>query len=147
MKENNRLKKIIDLYVDKGANNDYLHEEMLKTFNSVSKEEKEEGYQYLNWKLQEAKGNGKNPKQINFMAIFIVVFIIASIIIIVLNQSSSNYDNGSTTYNGSIRHYCEASDCLNDGTYSITRSDGKKEYYCYKHYKQMEEWAEMIMGY
>ncbi len=40
MKENNRLKKIIDLYVDKGANNDYLHEEMLKTFNSVSKEEK-----------------------------------------------------------------------------------------------------------
>ena len=104
MKENNRLKKIIDLYVDKGANNDYLHEEMLKTFNSVSKEEKEEGYQYLNWKLQEA-------------------------------------------YNGSIRHYCEASDCLNEGTYSITRSDGKKEYYCYKHYKQMEEWAEMVMGY
>ena len=78
------------------------------------------------------------------MEIFIVVFIIASIIIIVLNQSSSNYDNGSTT---SIRHYCEASDCLNEGTYSITRSDGKKEYYCYKHYKQMEEWAEMIMGY
>ena len=58
MEENSRLKKIIDLYVDKGLDNEYLHDEMVKAFVNASPEEKKEGSKYLNWKLQEAKENG-----------------------------------------------------------------------------------------
>ena len=59
MEENSRLKKIIDLYVDKGLDDEYLHDEMVKAFANASPEEKKEGSKYLNWKLQEAKENGK----------------------------------------------------------------------------------------
>lgn len=46
MEENSRLKKIIDMYVDQGANNEYLHDEIIKTLNNASNEEKTKGYQY-----------------------------------------------------------------------------------------------------
>lgn len=141
MEENSRLKKIIDMYVDEGANNKELYKKILETFNEVSKKERDEGYKYLNCKLQEARKNGKIEKKSNFITlIFIVIFISASIIAIVFNYKTSKL-------NENIKHYCEASNCFNEGTYLITRDNGKKEYYCYKHYKQMEDWAEMILGY
>ena len=33
VEENSRLKKIIDLYVDKGLDDEYLHDEMVKALN------------------------------------------------------------------------------------------------------------------
>lgn len=172
MEENSRLKKIIDLYVDKGLDDEYLHDEMVKAFANASPEEKKEGSKYLNWKLQEAKENGRDlkaeyPNKKGWILGFIVLIIVVVISIIVINnkdeQSNNSYNKNYTTnssssgsyynttnnsnYDNSIKHYCDASGCLNEGKYSLKRSDGTKEYYCYKHYKQMEEWAEMIMGY
>jgi len=141
VEENSRLKKIIDMYVAEGANSKYLYEKMIKNLNEASREEREEGYKYLNCKLQESGKNVTTQKNSNFITlIFIVIFISASVIAIVLNYKTSKL-------NDNIKHCCEASNCFNEGTYLITRDNGKKEYYCYKHYKQMEDWAEMIIGY
>lgn len=172
MEENSRLKKIIDSYVDKGLDNEYLHDEMVKAFANASPEEKKEGSKYLNWKLQEAKENGRDikaeyPNQKGFIVGFIVLVIVVGIGIAIFgsedgqdnNSYNKNYATNSSTsgsyyntnnnssYNNSIKHYCDASGCFNEGEYSLKRSDGTKEYYCYTHYKQMEEWAEMLMGY
>lgn len=165
MEENSKLKKIIDLYVDKGLNNEYLHDEMVKAFANASPEEKKEGSKYLNWRLHEVDKKSKkgHPNKSVIVIIFIVLIlvIVGSIIAInnnsLYNNSHSTNSSGSgsyyntttnnSTYNNSIKHYCDASGCMNEGTYSLKRSDGSKEYYCYKHYKQMENWAEMIMGY
>lgn len=165
MEENSKLKKIIDLYVDKGLNNEYLHDEMVKAFANASPKEKKEGSKYLNWRLHEVDKKSKkgHPNKSVIVIIFIVLIlvIVGSIIAInnnsLYNNSHSTNSSGSgsyyntttnnSTYNNSIKHYCDASGCMNEGTYSLKRSDGSKEYYCYKHYKQMENWAEMIMGY
>ena len=117
-------------------------------------------------------GNGRDlkaeyPNKKGWILSFIVLIIVVAISIIVINnkdeQSNNSYNKNYTTnssssgsyynttnnsnYDNSIKNYCDASGCLNEGKYSLKRSDGTKEYYCYKHYKQMEEWAEMIMGY
>lgn len=165
MEENSKLKKIIDLYVDKGLNNEYLHDEIVKAFANASPEEKKEGSKYLNWRLHEVDKKSKkgHPNKSVVVIIFIVLIIVIVSSIIAINNNnlynnshntnssgSGSYYNTTTnnsTYNNSIKHYCDASGCMNDGTYSLKRSDGSKEYYCYKHYKQMENWAEMIMGY
>ena len=165
MEENSKLKKIIDLYVDKGLNNEYLHDEIVKAFANASPEEKKEGSKYLNWRLHEVDKKSKkgHPNKSVVVIIFIVLIIVIVSSIIAINNNnlynnshntnssgSGSYYNTTTnnsTYNNSIKHYCDASGCMNEGTYSLKRSDGSKEYYCYKHYKQMENWAEMIMGY
>ena len=166
MEENSKLKKIIDLYVDKGLNNEYLHDEMVKAFANASPEEKKEGSKYLNWRLHEVdkKSKKKHPKKLVVVITFIVLFLVIVGSIIAINNNNNLYNNShstnssgsgsyyntttnNSTYNNSIKHYCDASGCMNEGTYSLKRSYGSKEYYCYKHYKQMENWAEMIMGY
>lgn len=98
MEENSRLKKIIDLYVDKGQKNKYLHDEMIKAFNNASPEEKKEGYKYLNLRLKDTKENTKveESKYSEKTRIFIFLILIAIIvfIVIVTNNSkdkSSNY--------------------------------------------------------
>ncbi len=109
----------------------------------------------------------EDPNQKGFIVGF-VVLVIAVIIAIAIfssidgqnnNSYNKNYATNSSTsgsyynntnnnsYTNSIKHYCDASGCFNEGKYSLKRSDGIKEYYCYTHYKQMEEWAEMLMGY
>ena len=126
-----------------------------------------------NSRLQETRKNEKDSKEENSKKIRWIFGIIALIIVVVIsiiaiqgkeeqnnnlhnknyisNSSSQNiyYNTNSSNYNDSksIKHYCDASGCLNEGEYSIKRVGGKTEYYCYKHYKQMEDWAEMIMGY
>lgn len=95
---------------------------------------------------------------------FISIFIIGIAILIAWNSNNdnsitSNYNSSytdnkinnytSTNSNNTIevkKHYCDASGCTKNGTYSIDGVSGK-EYYCYEHYKQMEAWAEMFMGY
>lgn len=63
MEENSKLKRIIDLYVDKGLENNEMHDKMVKAFANASQEEKKEGSEYLNWKLQEANQKGKSEKK------------------------------------------------------------------------------------
>lgn len=98
MEENSRLKKIIDLCVDKGQKNKYLHDEMIRVFNNASPEEKKEGYEYLNLRLKDTKENTKveESKYSEKTRIFIFLILIAIIvfIVIVTNNSkdkSSNY--------------------------------------------------------
>ncbi len=62
------------------------------------------------------------------------------------NETNTGYDSNSKTNTKTTTHYCDASGCTKKGTYSINGTSGK-EYYCYEHYKQMEQWAEMLMGY
>lgn len=162
MDENSRLKKYIDLYIEAGADNEYLYDKLVKAFNNASPEENKEGHEYLNCRLQEQRKNGryfskeqsKNYKWIFGLALTIIV---AAIVVINLNDSSnyntksnytSNYSSDSikNTNNSSTSCYCDASSCIKKGIYSIDGVSGK-EYYCYEHYKQMERWAEMIMGY
>lgn len=62
------------------------------------------------------------------------------------NETNTGYDSNSKINTKTTTHYCDASGCTKKGTYSINGTSGK-EYYCYEHYKQMEQWAEMLMGY
>ncbi len=103
--------------------------------------------------------NGMKSKAI-FISIIVIIVIIA--IIVIFNFNNSEKDVVTTTpksYTSSssptktddyttttTTHYCDASGCNKKGTYSIDGVSGK-EYYCYEHYKQMEAWADMIMGY
>ena len=63
MEENSRLKRIIDLYVDKGLENNDMHDKMVKAFANASQEEKQEGSEYLNWKLQEVNRKEKSERK------------------------------------------------------------------------------------
>ena len=166
MKENNKLKRIIDLYVESGEDNIYLRDEMIKAFNNALPEEKKEGYEYLNQKLEEKNGKNKKLKKV----IIIVMSVLLIVILIVYffidekestqnimsvttnnittnNATTNNTSTNNTTTNvttNKIKHYCEVSGCFSEGTYLINREGGKKEYYCYKHYKQMEKWVKMM---
>lgn len=42
------------------------------------------------------------------------------------------------------KHICE--ECSDEGIYSMTGLSGKTEYYCYKHYKELEDMMEKILG-
>lgn len=42
------------------------------------------------------------------------------------------------------KHICE--ECSDEGIYSMTGLSGKTEYYCYKHYKELEEMMEKMLG-
>ena len=55
-------------------------------------------------------------------------------------QSNSNISAQSKT----IEHYCEAGGCYKEGTRSVTGFSGKAEYYCYDHYKEMQDNINMI---
>lgn len=114
-------------------------------------------------KGKRAEENNENSK-LAIVLFGILVIIIIAIVIGIFNEQedskynySSNYtkteineninmDNNTRTDTENISHYCDASGCTKKGTYSINGTSGK-EYYCYEHYKQMEQWAEMLMGY
>lgn len=156
MKENNQLKRIIDLYVESGEDNIYLRDEMIKAFNNALPEEKKEGYEYLNQKLEEKNGKNKKLKKVIIivMSVLLIVILIVyfsidekestqNIMSVTTNNTSTNNTTTNVTTN-KIKHYCEVSGCFSEGTYLINREGGKKEYYCYKHYKQMEKWVKMM---
>lgn len=154
MEENSKLKRIIDLYIENGEDDIYFRDEMVKAFNNALPEEKEEGYKYLNQKLKEKNTDTKNEKFTKKIIIGLIIILIAIIIACffidenekVKTNSTVNTTTRNTVTNTKINHYCEASSCLNEGTYVLNREGGKKEYYCYKHYKQMEEWVEMMFN-
>ena len=69
------------------------------------------------------------------------------------SSSSHNSDssNSSSSYSGSssktIEHYCEADGCYKEGTESIVGLNNTLEYYCYTHYKEMEDMVnDMVEG-
>lgn len=104
MEENSKLKRIIDLYVDKGLENNEMHDKMVKAFANASQEEKKEGSEYLNWKLQEANQKGKSekkqkkyPKSIGWIFSIIIVVIVLLIypikIVIAKNNISKEVVN------------------------------------------------------
>lgn len=95
--------------------------------------------------------DGKITKKI--LSVFISTIVVIVFILIIVNNYNSNTLNSSsrstnkiTITNTTTTNYCAASGCSKKGTYSINETSGK-EYYCYEHYKQMEAWAEMLMGY
>lgn len=117
------------------------------------------------------KKTEENKKDLKIVFAFLIILVVIVIMVICFlnnqekttskntsiytkNQTTTNTDtNINTTNNNNIRndtrstsHYCDASGCTKKGTYSIDGTSGK-EYYCYEHYKQMEQWVEMIMGY
>lgn len=111
MEENSRLKKIIDMYVDQGANNEYLHDEIIKTLNNASNEEKTKGYQYLNWRLSEIKRGDKenlNKRQREgyIIGIVIVILIIAFAVtkINTNNKVDRSYDYSISYIDSSYKH-------------------------------------------
>lgn len=64
------------------------------------------------------------------------------------NESDENYSGAETdieekeqdnvaSSKNSIEHYCE--ECSREGTYSIVGISGRTEYYCYSHYKEMQD--------
>ena len=53
-------------------------------------------------------------------------------------DSSSTYSGSSSTTEKSIDHYCEADGCMNEGTKTLTGFSGKTEYYCQKHYDEIQ---------
>lgn len=57
-------------------------------------------------------------------------------------SSSTTKNNTSSTI-----HYCEVTNCFEKGIYKLERSNGKTEYYCYKHYNQMVDIVNMLIGY
>ena len=73
--------------------------------------------------------------------------IVALIILVIFIFIILNSDSDTTTSKDSKNtHFCDASGCTDEGTYSINGTSGK-EYYFYKHYKQMEKWADKITNY
>lgn len=42
-----------------------------------------------------------------------------------------------TTKSQNIEHYCEATNCTNEGTIKYIGISGKPEYYCYTHYNEL----------
>lgn len=104
MEENSRLKRIIDLYVDKGLENNDMHDKMVKAFANASQEEKQEGSEYLNWKLQEVNRKEKSerkskkyPKKIWWILSIVIVIIVLLIypikIVIAKNNISKEVVN------------------------------------------------------
>lgn len=105
--------------------------------------------------------NGNNSK-ITIVLCSVFVLGIFMIGICIFNKQEEDNSNYSSTYNSNytkietnnttenktenITHYCDASGCTKKGTYYLDGTSGD-EYYCYEHYKQMEQWAEMLMGY
>mgnify|MGYP004503254145 CR=1 FL=1 len=61
--------------------------------------------------------------------------------------NTSSYNTKSNSTSTEKKHYCQASGCYSEGTYTIKGIGGKTEYYCYKHYKQMMDFAEKLMEY
>ena len=51
------------------------------------------------------------------------------------NDYSSSYSSGSSS---SIKHYCDASGCIKEGTKVVTGLSGDLEYYCKEHYDEMQ---------
>lgn len=142
--ENKKLKKIIDLYVENGANNPFLYDQMKRILEKVSEEEKNEGNEYLKARLNETLENEKsNIKPNNMVKCFGIIIIILFIFILSNINKKNNYNNERME----IQHYCEASGCMQIGTYKIKGITGKYEYYCYQHYKQLEENLKTILGY
>lgn len=73
--------------------------------------------------------------------------IVALIVLVIFIFIILNSDSDTTmSENSKNIHFCDASGCTDEGKYSINGTSGK-EYYCKKHYKQMEEWADMITNY
>ena len=105
----------------------------------------------------EVKDNKNNKTMIRMVVIVLSILIVLFIAIaVIINSNNNDYNSStySTTYNTTytdtstkpVSHYCDASGCTKEGKYSINGTSGR-EYYCYTHYKQMEAWAEMLMGY
>ncbi|MBR4027462.1 MAG: hypothetical protein IKJ01_07920 [Lachnospiraceae bacterium] len=53
------------------------------------------------------------------------------------DSSHSNLNSNSKT--SIVEHYCEVTDCYNEGIYTIEGFSDLKEYYCYTHYKEMQD--------
>lgn len=165
MLKNGILKEKIDKYVNNGLydkNCKCYHEEMLEAFKNATEDEKVEGKEYLRWRLSKNKYN-KTDNSNNAILKWIIGIVIVIILVggIIAHINSNKDEKKNYTYNSSYNytsdyntnkttqythHYCDATNCTNEGIYSFNGTSGK-EYYCYKHYKQMEEWAAMIMGY
>lgn len=52
------------------------------------------------------------------------------------SDSSSSYSDSSSK---TIEHYCEVDGCYKEGTESIVGLNNTVEYYCYTHYKEIED--------
>ena len=56
------------------------------------------------------------------------------------DYSDYSYSSSSSSSKTSvIEHYCEVSDCYDEGTYEIEGFSGLPEYYCYTHYQEMQD--------
>ena len=56
------------------------------------------------------------------------------------DDSSYTYsDTNSSSSTSRIEHYCDASGCLNEGTYDVEGFSGQTEYYCSSHYQEMQD--------
>lgn len=75
-----------------------------------------------------------------------ILLVIILFFIFIKSVNSNTVDTITSTENSTQIHFCDASGCTDEGVYSINGTSGK-EYYCYKHYKQMEEWTDMIVNY
>lgn len=150
--KNEELKKIIDLYVENGADNPFLYDQMQRILERVSEEEKNEGKEYLKVRLnenlvKENKENNENTssniKRNNMTKYIVIIMIILFIFAFCNINKKNNYNNEHIE----TQHYCEVSGCMQVGTYKIKGITGKDEYYCYQHYKQLEENLKTILGY
>ena len=156
MLKNGILKEKIDKYVNNGLhdkNCKRYHEEMLEAFKNATED--------LTWRLSENKYNEIYNSDNAIFKWIIGIVVVIILVVGIIAQISSNNEKKNYTYNSNYNytsdyntnkttqythHYCDATNCTNEGIYSFNGTSGK-EYYCYKHYKQMEEWAAMIMGY
>ena len=92
------------------------------------------------------KCNGAGLISVILLAIIVIIFLMA---ISYKDDDGKIYTNTTlnSSYDRGITHYCEVTGCMDEGTYKLDREGGKKEYYCYKHYKEMLEIVSQIMGY
>lgn len=121
MKENSKLKKYIDLYVEMGADNTYLYDKLVKIFSDASPEESKEGHEYLSYKLEEKKKNGRKfsreqTKKYKWILGLTLVIVIICIILknpIMLELEKNNLKNQIST------------EILNTFQYKAYKLDGK----------------------
>ena len=64
--------------------------------------------------------------------------------IALLSEAKVYYEEN--VVNDSIGQYCEVNGCYNQGTEKVLGFSGEAEYYCYKHYKEMESQYESMFG-
>lgn len=54
-------------------------------------------------------------------------------------NSTTSSSSSTTAHSKVIEHYCDADGCMNEGTKTLTGFSGKTEYYCQKHYDEIQD--------